>query len=61
MIDKNNVESKFIQFRSQNNFTKALDEYTTYLAKLGYTDRAILLHISPMMYDLIIKNGGKNE
>ena len=60
-FDKNKVETKMIEFAKQQAYLNALDEFTKHLTHVGYTDRAILLHISPMLNELIIKNGGKNE
>jgi len=60
-FDKNKVETKMIEFKKQQDYLNTLDEFTKHLTHVGYTDRAILLHISPMLNELIIKNGGKNE
>lgn len=60
-MNKNKVEIKFIEFKKQQNYVTALDQFIQHLVKVGYTDRAILLHTMPMLNKLIIKNGGKNE
>lgn len=60
-MNENTVDIKYIEFKKQQDFVNSLDQFTKHLAELGYTDRAILMYISPMVFDMIIKNGGKHD
>ena len=61
MIDINEVKTKDIQFRNHHDYTKSVEEYIEYLIKLGYTDRAVLLHTNTILFDLIIAVRNKVE
>ncbi len=55
-IDKDIVQTKFLEFKKIHAYTNCLDEYVKYLIELGYTDRAVLLHISPMLHNMITRS-----
>lgn len=52
-FNKENVETRFIEFKKIHEFTKSTQDYVDHLVKTGYTDNAIESHLIPAIRNMI--------
>jgi len=55
------MDTSKLEFKEHKAFTDALDRYVKMLVAKGCNDREILKFVYPMIMDIIILRGGKNE